>query len=393
MKTNNMVRVPVFIASLAVLAGTNLHAASTITFDNQSGKDALVKLVGPTRKSVTVENGRKETVEAAAGRYLIKARYGEPGRFTYSKGDEFDVTETSTSFSQITITLHKVIGGNYGTREITEKEFGLEDGMASSTSDNTLPGKAPPSQSRTEVVELIPANITDAESKRSTTRVVIAKDEHGIIRNDAPSVGWKQQMLFETGTGGQLQAFGHNWGIGAEHAFKISIRNYGTDAFRFDVEGDKDFPLTFKVTQDGYAYLCGRGTITVHGYQPRKFGCEKTEQDWLAGLRSDHQLVREGSAEAAGWLKLKAAVPHLVQSLSDSAWEVRRNACEALGIIGDAAATDAVQKLTADPNDEVKAVAKEALQRLRGEKTSTRDAPIMGDRPSVTAPPIREKQK
>ncbi len=100
-----------------------LQAANTVTFDNQSGLSALVKLVGPTATSVEVEAGIKKTVEAAPGHYLIKVRYGTPGSYSYSKGDEFDVTETATSFSKISITLHKVVGGNYGSKAISERDF------------------------------------------------------------------------------------------------------------------------------------------------------------------------------------------------------------------------------------------------------------------------------
>ena len=103
------------------------RAANTVTFDNQSGQLALVKLVGPTSTAVEVATGKKETVTTQTGHYHIKVRYGTPGKYAYSKGDEFDVTETATSASQITITLHKVVDGNYGARPISEGEFGAEE--------------------------------------------------------------------------------------------------------------------------------------------------------------------------------------------------------------------------------------------------------------------------
>ena len=97
----------------AFLIPIAIQAASTVTFDNKSGKPALVKLTGPTSTSVEVQNGEKGTVSASAGHYFIKIRYGTPGAYSYSKGDEFDVTETATTASDITITLHKVLAGNY----------------------------------------------------------------------------------------------------------------------------------------------------------------------------------------------------------------------------------------------------------------------------------------
>ena len=55
----------------------NLHCVyaqdipNTITFDNQSGEPAVVKLIGPTKQSVEIPNGEKRTVNVAAGEYYI----------------------------------------------------------------------------------------------------------------------------------------------------------------------------------------------------------------------------------------------------------------------------------------------------------------------------------
>lgn len=96
----------------------------SITFDNQSGEPALVKLVGPTTQAVEVPNGEKRTVNVAAGEYYLLARYGaDPKRYIYSRGDPFKVEETATRYSVITITLHKVVGGNYPTHPTSAEEF------------------------------------------------------------------------------------------------------------------------------------------------------------------------------------------------------------------------------------------------------------------------------
>lgn len=94
-----------------------------VVFDNQSGDPALVKLIGPTKTEVQVPNGARQGVVAATGKYTIKVRYGTPGSYRYSKGQEFEVTETATARSETTITLHKVIAGNYDAHPITEKDF------------------------------------------------------------------------------------------------------------------------------------------------------------------------------------------------------------------------------------------------------------------------------
>lgn len=125
-----------FIVAILLLANTAGLGAqalrNTITFDNQSGEFSLVKLVGPTAQTVEVPSGEKRTVAVAAGEYYLLARYGaDPRRYTYSRGESFKVEETATQYSALTITLHKVIGGNYPARPASAEEFDrVTPGMA-----------------------------------------------------------------------------------------------------------------------------------------------------------------------------------------------------------------------------------------------------------------------
>ena len=114
-----------------------------ITFDNQSGEPALVKLVGPTGQTIEVPNGQSRKVNAAAGEYYILARYGSiPKHYRYSKGDPFTVRETETQYSAITITLHKVAGGNYPSRRSSREEFEeAATGVRTAKSDRNLYSK------------------------------------------------------------------------------------------------------------------------------------------------------------------------------------------------------------------------------------------------------------
>ncbi len=74
-------------------------------------------------------NGGSRTVAAAGGTYSIVTRYGDtPRAFHYSKGNSFTVTETTYEASVITITLHKVVGGNYETHPVSAREFELSRG-------------------------------------------------------------------------------------------------------------------------------------------------------------------------------------------------------------------------------------------------------------------------
>jgi len=120
--------VSIFFVALNLWAvPQNIYAKdnpNTITFDNQSGEDALVKLIGPTKRAVKVSNRETQIVNVAAGKYYILTRYGsKPVQYRYSKGKPFTVTQTATQYSIITITLHKVIGGNYPTHKISGKDF------------------------------------------------------------------------------------------------------------------------------------------------------------------------------------------------------------------------------------------------------------------------------
>jgi tetratricopeptide (TPR) repeat protein len=106
----------------------SVRAQNTVSFDNQSGEPALVKLIGPTSSDIEVPNGSKQALQASAGKYFIKVRYGSQGNYHYTKGQEFTVDETATTTSDITITLHKVVHGNYGSSPISEQEFGFDNG-------------------------------------------------------------------------------------------------------------------------------------------------------------------------------------------------------------------------------------------------------------------------
>ena len=97
---------------------------NTITFENQSGEPAVVKLVGPSGQSVEVPQGKTRTINVAAGEFYILVRYGgKAGQYTYSKGDPFIVEQTATQYSAISITLHKVVDGNYSTYPTSRAEF------------------------------------------------------------------------------------------------------------------------------------------------------------------------------------------------------------------------------------------------------------------------------
>jgi hypothetical protein len=97
---------------------------ATITFDNRSGDFAVVKLIGPSKHVAEVPDGERRTVNASGGNYYIVTRFGsKPDSYSYERGDNFNVTQTATKHSVITITLHKIVNGNYDTKPISAEEF------------------------------------------------------------------------------------------------------------------------------------------------------------------------------------------------------------------------------------------------------------------------------
>lgn len=117
----------VLLSFSAVTLNAAGSSGNTVTFDNKSGEDALVKLVDSSGgvQSVPVTNGLKSTIENVSyGKHYIKVRYGTPGNYRYSKGDSFMVNGDGYSRrSRITITLHKVVNGNYHTQRMSPSEF------------------------------------------------------------------------------------------------------------------------------------------------------------------------------------------------------------------------------------------------------------------------------
>ena len=136
-----MSRIVVLSISIVIVGTVNAASQNTVTFDNQSGEPALVKLLGPASKEVDVTNGTRQTVTADAGQYVIKVRYGVPGKYHYTKGEEFRLTDTSDSYTAITITLHMVPQGNYRTYPIAPEEFGRTD-VVSATPTPHAPDRA-----------------------------------------------------------------------------------------------------------------------------------------------------------------------------------------------------------------------------------------------------------
>lgn len=112
----------VILVMAPALAGQNYR--NRITFSNLSGEDAVVKVVGPVTERASVPNGSSSTVHVPAGQYYTLVQYCDSNqRCSYTRGNPFGVDETMNQYSNITITLHKVVNGNYGSRPSSNAEF------------------------------------------------------------------------------------------------------------------------------------------------------------------------------------------------------------------------------------------------------------------------------
>lgn len=94
---------------------------ATLILDNQTGMDVLVKIVGEGGRSyaVNVPSQTKAEKHCREGRFFLKMRYKTATGYNFQKGDEFTLSSEGTT----TITLHKVVAGNYGSTALNPKEF------------------------------------------------------------------------------------------------------------------------------------------------------------------------------------------------------------------------------------------------------------------------------
>ena len=109
------------VSLLSISAGAAGRA--TLTLENASGDDALVRIAGPTTGYVEVPNSSSRTLNVSGGTYRLFVRYGRPGRYSYTRGELFTITDNGQEWEEVTVTLHKVPNGNYHTSPSDEGEF------------------------------------------------------------------------------------------------------------------------------------------------------------------------------------------------------------------------------------------------------------------------------
>jgi hypothetical protein len=79
---------------------------SVISFQNQSGVDATVRLLGPSAQQFTVLNAQSFDANVAPGNYYVLVRYGRiPMEYLFSKAGPVSVTEVNGQHSKVRINL------------------------------------------------------------------------------------------------------------------------------------------------------------------------------------------------------------------------------------------------------------------------------------------------
>lgn len=212
--------------------------------------------------------------------------------------------------------------------------------------------------------------IADQGEGGEQTRIFVYVAEDGTLMI-SEEAGYRYDLSFSMSSPVSGSMIPSYWLAGAEQIFQGKI--HLGEGLVFD--GDPAYPLTFKLAKDqGLQYMCGRGTIRRQDGTTVKVGYEDTIDTWLPRLNSGDTIVREAAAQALGWLAVVAeekqqVVEPLLAALEDEAWEVRRNAAEALGRIKDLRAAESLLKhtLSAGESDEwVREVAAEAYTSVTG---------------------------
>src|SRR5262249_14848463 len=115
---------------------------STLTIENGTELDAFVKVFKVSGGRLLIRNlfivaGKTCTSDSVpAGEYVLLTAFGKDWdastkkfnfRRSFAEAQRFEVTEEqvglTTQYSRITVTLHKVLNGNFESHDISEADF------------------------------------------------------------------------------------------------------------------------------------------------------------------------------------------------------------------------------------------------------------------------------
>ena len=254
----------IFVTSHTVYAQDN---PNTITFDNKSGEQAVVKLIGPAGQIVYVPNEQTRTVNALVGEYYILVRYGsEPASYRYTKGDPFTVIQTATQYSATTITLHKIVGGNYPSHPISAEEF--ENAVATKqlkriSEDKDISADLREESEKQSVLDSKPKELLPSNTINRTLGVKVRLEQAtdpNLLRIIVPDEeGYNINISIEIDANGQFVGWDTQiWSDGAIHEILQPISFAG-----YKFEPDSESMLSFKVDVNK-GYIFDRGSGKVH---------------------------------------------------------------------------------------------------------------------------------
>jgi len=126
----------------ALLVFSAQLAPNKITFENHSGQNAIVKLVGPTKVVVNLLRDQRRIIRVAAGDYHVLVRYGSsPKEYSYTKSAPFSVDQPDNQVSIITFTLHRRSGGSFQSHPVSGDEFEVNVTTSSNPSVSHSPNQ------------------------------------------------------------------------------------------------------------------------------------------------------------------------------------------------------------------------------------------------------------
>ncbi len=112
------------LAMVPVVAWADSTKPNSITFENQSGRNAVVRIIGPTKSIAKMQRDETRIVHVSAGDYYILVRYGDSKKeFNYTKSAVFPVTQSENKFSVIRFILHRRSGGTFNSQPVSGNEF------------------------------------------------------------------------------------------------------------------------------------------------------------------------------------------------------------------------------------------------------------------------------
>ena len=112
------------LAMFPMMAWADPAKPNSITFENLSGRNAVVRIIGPTKAIAKMQRDETRIVHVSAGDYYILVRYGDSKKeYSYTRSAVFPVTQSENKFSVIRFTLHRRSGGTFNSQPVSGNEF------------------------------------------------------------------------------------------------------------------------------------------------------------------------------------------------------------------------------------------------------------------------------